>query len=1036
MRWSRGLLFIGLLALGSRLGAGPALDDILNYAVIDASSAASNERITVTSNAPVGGTFTTGRDVEEIFRITVRLDQSPDQWSPGEAVTLALWDSPAKTTKLAEYTLDDVNVKNLINENPFYVRTPAQPNTSYYFEITHNGKGDGKASVFAGSKPGGLFYKVLVKRKADHVALMRNLFADFDLDAPGMDKVKRAVAVEDWEKAVAETVAHFDARPLSIFHNPDARPTPKPGANLDDAERALKNIVRHEDRDFYLGDRVNWWANPTPGKGSPAEKLCNWGLPRTLGHAYMNSADERFAKKADQFYVEWMLDNPPPTKPGVDWNTTAYSGLQIARKLGGNAWYFYGELMKSPNLSLDTRMAFIHFQVELCRLLYSGITSGGDGWGGNWGFQTYDALLDNSLDNPEYAEWRDWSSFAVKKLVTLSHEAICADGVTNEAAPNYHGMCARRLKSLLLRAKERGFAVPLDLRTILGKMYTFVMYLTQPDGSTPMFGDSDSERYSDELAEVGTMLGREDFAYVASGGRGLPSRRASAAFPSSGYYFMRSGFGADDRYLAVHNGNWVGTHGHFDLTAPVIYAHGRPLLVDPGRFEYTAEHDWFWVAKAHNVILMDGRNYENYNHTTRYSHWSSSGLLDYFDGRNEFYKETTFDREIVFVKPDYWLVTDQVYMDGPHKLEQYWHFAPGNVNVTPGTLAASTRYPSGGNLSVIPILREGLTARKEEGFVAFKSGVKETAPVVVYERTAGPEASFLTLIYPWKTSGKPPSVTRLSAPWVGRYAFLVRSPQGDDYLTICRAREPGITPISAGAILSTARVALVRASKTGAVRSFAWVEGRELSLHGKLFARSDRPIGSLNVIYDAGILRLQSNEDEPTLAVRAGKCALVSVNGAKPARLASVGGFVRPFGNLPMRITVDDTDPGFSRMESYEWLPMPDGNPVGISYLQHETDVGRGEWAEWRARIPIAGKYEIQVRIPKSHLPLTDSAVYTITLPNGSTVEKRISQRASAGRWVSLGKHDLRPRLVKVHAVNQSKVDGVYFIADAVRFVR
>ncbi|MDH7481472.1 MAG: heparinase II/III family protein [Armatimonadota bacterium] len=1020
-----------IIASISYAAAGQVLDDILNYAIVDQMSGGKELRLEVTSNSPIGHSFTTGENVHEIFRITVYLDQSPEQWQSGEAVTLTLWDSQAKSRKLAEYTLSDVTVKNVLGENPFYVRCPAEPNKSYYFELTHNGKGDGRAGIYADAN-GNLFFKVLVKRKADHETLMRELFSDFDLDAPGMEKVKLAVKAENWEQAIKETVAHFDSRSLSQWHDPKIMPKKNPQANFTPAEKALKHVVEHQGLDFYLGERINWWANPVPGKGGLAEYLCNWGLPRILGYAYINSGDERYAKKANEFYVAWMLDNPPPTKPGVDWNNAAYSGLQIARKFGGNAWYYYGELMKSPNLETDTRMAFIHFQIQFGKLLYSGITNGGQGWGGNWGFQVYDALLNNALDNPEYKYWREWADFAVKKLVELSHESLCADGVLNEAAPNYHGICARRLKSLLIRANEKGIPIPSDMRDILGKMYTFLGYLTQPNGMTPMFGDSDSENYAEELSEVAKILGRQDLEYFATQGKkGKQPSPISNCFPCSGYYFMRGNF-EDSTYLAVHNGNWIGTHGHFDLTAPVVYAFGRPLLVDPGRYNYSADHDWFWIAKAHNVVLIDGRNYENYGRTTEYSHWASTKFMDYFDGRNRFYQHTVSDREIIFVKPDYWLVSDQLYFEGNHKLEQYWHFAPGEVKLN-SRLVAETTYPSGGNIAVVPILREGLTARKEDGYVAFKAGVKENAPVVVYEKLASGKTSLATLLYPWKAEEgckrvAVKSLIPLDVP--GIYAFSVKTVWGKDYIGLCRPLEPNIRKISSSEFSAVARASLIRILRDGRVKAFSWVEGSEIWLGNTLLAKSDRQIGTLDVEYNNGILRVWCREEEPSLRINGGKCSFVSINGGPPRKF--FGEVCYPFADKPKAVVVDDTDLGFSRMESREWGPMPDGEPIGISYLQHETDVGRNEWAEWRVILPDTGKYEVQVHIPRSLLPLSHEVEYIVN----SRSSQIIDQQKNAGKWATLGVFDFNAIGNTIKGVNRSKEDGRYFVADAVRFVK
>lgn len=1056
--------------------SGPVLDDILNHAAVDQSCLQRDKRLEVTQNSPIGQTFVTGPGTQQIFRITVSLDQSPEEWLSGEAVTLALWDSPAKNHRLAEFTLDNITVKNVIGENPFYLGAPAQPNTPYYFEITHNGKGDGKAFIYATSQDcyrrghliiggsaqdGDLYFKVLVKRDVDHDLLMEDLFKQFDLDAPGMEKVKRCVHARDWEGAIRETVAHFDAKPLSQWHASKATPKKNPSAELRAAEKALRHIVEVEGKEFFLGERVNWWADPLPGTPGPSERLCNWGLPRIMGYAYINSGDERYARKADEFYINWMLDNPPPVRSDIDWYGVAYSGLQIARKLGPNAWYFYGELMKSPNFRVDTRMAFIYFQTQFCELLYQGIGTNGEGWGGNWGFQIYDALLENALENPEYAGWRKWADFAMGRLIALSREALCADGVLNEAAPNYHAISARRLRRLLEWSEKKKLGVPADLRETLARMYTFMAYLTQPDGRTPMFGDSDSESYCEELQQVARLLGRADLEYIATQGRkGKPPARASVAFPVSGFYIMRSTYleqGDESRqreiggsglsyqpgtnvqsarrfedalYLAVHNGNWVGTHGHFDLTAPVVYGYGRPLLVDPGRYEYSKEHDWFWVAKAHNVVIMDDRNYENYNHTTEYSYWASTDLIDYFDGRNHFYKDVTSDREIIFVKPDYWMVMDQVYADGEHKFAQYWHFTPGKIEIDDHWKIASTQFPTGGNLCVIPVIREGLECRKEDGYVAFKAGVREQAPVVVYEKGAAGSVCFATLLYPWKVEyGKPALSVRslIATRTPGVYAFSVSTFRGTDYVAVCRRRDAEIRSVESSDFSATARAAVIRTDVRGRLNSVSWIEGLQVTLHDRILARAARRIGWLDVRYEEKTLFVYCREEEPTLEIWSGECSNLVVNGKKRGGIIS-GTMIKPFAGFAECIIVDDSDARCTRMPSLEWIPMPDGNPIGISYFAHETDVGRHEWAEWKVALPITGEYAIEVYIPCSIFPLSRETKYTV---NGHTVS--VDQGANAGRWVSLGTYSLRGGETIVKVVNLSKEDGRYLVVDGVR---
>lgn len=91
----------------------------------------------ITSTNPIGQTFTTPVDCSYIDYIELHLDNT--NWSSNEALVLTLWNSPAKTQQIASCTLVE-------SRNGTYPRFPLNtsviPNTSYYFELAHNGGGD------------------------------------------------------------------------------------------------------------------------------------------------------------------------------------------------------------------------------------------------------------------------------------------------------------------------------------------------------------------------------------------------------------------------------------------------------------------------------------------------------------------------------------------------------------------------------------------------------------------------------------------------------------------------------------------------------------------------------------------------------------------------------------------------------------------------------------------------------------------------------------------------------------------------------
>lgn len=85
----------------------------------------------------LGQSFTTSAGQTAIDTIQLWVDRL--QWGSGEALTLRLWNSPSKTSLVAQSTLTGAT-----NNWPvFTLNATVSPNASYYWELTHNGGGDG-----------------------------------------------------------------------------------------------------------------------------------------------------------------------------------------------------------------------------------------------------------------------------------------------------------------------------------------------------------------------------------------------------------------------------------------------------------------------------------------------------------------------------------------------------------------------------------------------------------------------------------------------------------------------------------------------------------------------------------------------------------------------------------------------------------------------------------------------------------------------------------------------------------------------------
>lgn len=88
----------------------------------------------VSSSLRLGQTFTTPSNVNRrLYYMQVQLDAG--RWTAGQSITLTLWDSPSKTVKIAE---NSMNASNNGNYPVFYLNARLTSNTSYYYELTSN----------------------------------------------------------------------------------------------------------------------------------------------------------------------------------------------------------------------------------------------------------------------------------------------------------------------------------------------------------------------------------------------------------------------------------------------------------------------------------------------------------------------------------------------------------------------------------------------------------------------------------------------------------------------------------------------------------------------------------------------------------------------------------------------------------------------------------------------------------------------------------------------------------------------------------
>jgi hypothetical protein len=358
------------------------------------------------------------------------------------------------------------------------------------------------------------------------------------------------------------------------------------------------------------------------------------------------------------------------------------------------------------------------------------------------------------------------------------------------------------------------------------------MYLTRPDGTTPLFGDDDGGRlvmldrrpandFRATLSTGAALFERGDYKFVSAGAAvetlwllGVDALRRldqvvkkepaqkSTAFADSGYYVMRDDWTSEANYLLFDcgpHGQANCGHAHADALTFELVANGRTQLVDPGTFTYTGAkelRDWFRSSGAHNTLTIDGRSSSvsagpfSWNSIARCQtlSWITRERFDYVSGAHDGYASlpvaVIHERTILFLKHDYWLIRDLVKSTAEHNVDLWFHFDPGSnaliEAVDEETFIAESVGDDG--LDLHTFAGKGRW-RREEGWVSHCYAQRSAARVYRFSAALGAGRSALTFALP-RTSGSRWTVRAIEA--VGGQAFELAN---ENWLDLVMIRE-------------------------------------------------------------------------------------------------------------------------------------------------------------------------------------------------------------------------------------------------------
>ncbi len=510
--------------------------------------------------------------------------------------------------------------------------------------------------------------------------------------------------------------------------------------------------------DKCFGKEIQWTRDPFSGFVWPLDyhreiKLMRsdgsdvrvvWELNRlghlvSLGRVYTVTNDERFATEFLAQLRSWSEQNPYGR--GVNWNCAMEVALRAMNLLGAFELFRHSSQVDPDSMAFSLSLLQQHGTYIRRHLEFSYITTS------NHYLSDVVGLLWLGIMLPELRDAEYWRDFGLVQMLREMDEQVLADGADFESSTGYHRFVLELFLYSFILCRTNEVKIDQKYWRKLHKMLLYLRAYLRPDGFAPLIGDSDSgqvlpirRRRADDhgyLLAIGAVVFNdpalklegaeppEELLWIL-GAQGVTAfqslsssneHAASKAFPQAGTYIMREG----DLYLCFNASgagiNGRGSHGHNDALSIEVSAGGRPFIVDPGTYVYSADlekrHE-FRSTAYHSTVKIDGAEQNTTDLLVpfvigdeahpRVLRWETGADFDKVVAEHYGYlrlaASVTHRRTITFNKLErWWLIEDEFSGDAEHDFEVRFHFAPG-LDVSAREAAVEAREP-GSDLGVL-----------------------------------------------------------------------------------------------------------------------------------------------------------------------------------------------------------------------------------------------------------------------------------------------------------------------------------------------
>jgi len=370
------------------------------------------------------------------------------------------------------------------------------------------------------------------------------------------------------------------------------------------------------------------------------------------------------------------------------------------------------------------------------------------------------ALLAISETYPEMEASNEWNKIATTRLMEQINFGISKEGLHMEHSPSYQLYIYNSLIDFVDWAKANGFDLPKEMIKRVEAMPNTLTYLTKPDRTLPLFGDSPASKMSTNLIPYPEKYPELTYSFT-DGKQGVePVKRAINL--SNQFAILRQHWGGEKPFdQSVYFGMTAGYHStahkHPDDLSFELYGFGGDYIVETGRYAYlaTPQRSTAMSTKAHNVVQVEGTEFSLDKANLEKSQIDqvgirSDGIMEAV-GSHSLTPGVKHKRSVHYDQEQTFIVVDYLQSSSAKNYIQRFHLAP-DFNVTKQDVRETVAtHPSGRTLTAIQLYAPNdITEDVGTSHVAYQDYTWVSRPELMYKQR-GSNVRYMTILHLGKT---------------------------------------------------------------------------------------------------------------------------------------------------------------------------------------------------------------------------------------------------------------------------------------------